>query len=74
MTITQTPRDVIKILRFDKVQRAAHWANAGLFGILMFTAIPLYFGSFFGIVFPVTSSNRFTSGADWHCLYPSSSR
>ncbi len=52
MTITQTSRDVIKILRFDRVQRAAHWTNAGLFGILMFTAIPLYFGSFFGIVLP----------------------
>jgi formate dehydrogenase subunit gamma len=52
MTITQTPRNVIKILRFDRAQRAAHWANAGLFGILMFTAIPLYFGSFFGVVFP----------------------
>jgi formate dehydrogenase subunit gamma len=52
MTITRTPSDVIKILRFDRVQRAAHWANAGLFGILMFTAVPLYFGSFFGIVFP----------------------
>jgi formate dehydrogenase subunit gamma len=52
MTITQSPRNVIKILRFDRAQRAAHWANAGLFGILMFTAIPLYFGSFFGVVFP----------------------
>jgi formate dehydrogenase subunit gamma len=40
------------ILRFDRVQRAVHWANAALFGILMFTAIPLYFGSFAGIVFP----------------------
>jgi formate dehydrogenase subunit gamma len=52
MTITHAPRDAIKILRFDEVQRAAHWANAALFGVLMFTAIPLYFGSFFGIVFP----------------------
>lgn len=40
------------ILRFDRVQRAAHWANAALFGALMVTAIPLYFGSFFGIVLP----------------------
>jgi len=34
------------------VQRAAHWANAVLFGILMATAVPLYFGSFFGLVLP----------------------
>jgi formate dehydrogenase subunit gamma len=31
------------ILRFDRVERAAHWANALLFGILMATALPLYF-------------------------------
>lgn len=41
-----------RVLRFTRVQRAAHWSNATLFGILMFTAIPLYFGSFFGIVLP----------------------
>jgi formate dehydrogenase subunit gamma len=40
------------LLRFDRVQRTAHWLNALLFGTLMFTAIPLYFGSFFGAVFP----------------------
>jgi formate dehydrogenase subunit gamma len=39
-------------LRFDRVQRAAHWTNATLFFILIFTAIPLYFGSFFGVVLP----------------------
>jgi formate dehydrogenase subunit gamma len=32
-------------VRFDGVQRAAHWANALLFGILMLTALPLYFSS-----------------------------
>ena len=32
-----------RILRFDRVERAAHWANAVLFGILMATALPLYF-------------------------------
>jgi formate dehydrogenase subunit gamma len=32
-----------RILRFDKVERFAHWANALLFGILMATALPLYF-------------------------------
>lgn len=31
------------ISRFDRVQRAAHWSNAVLFGILMATALPLYF-------------------------------
>jgi formate dehydrogenase subunit gamma len=38
------------MLRFDRIQRGAHWANAILFGVLMVTAIPLYFGSLFGIV------------------------
>ena len=31
-------------MRFDPVQRGAHWANALLFGILILTALPLYFG------------------------------
>ena len=35
----------IRILRFDRVQRAVHWANALLFGVLMVTALPLYFPS-----------------------------
>jgi formate dehydrogenase subunit gamma len=53
MTLTDTqPHSLVRILRFDRVQRAAHWANATLFASLMFTAIPLYFGSFFGVVFP----------------------
>ena len=52
MTITHAPRETIKILRFDAVQRSAHWTNAILFGALMFTAICLYFGSFFGIILP----------------------
>ena len=39
------PRVTERIVRFDAVQRAAHWANALLFGILMATALPLYFGS-----------------------------
>jgi formate dehydrogenase subunit gamma len=51
MSLTETTTQAIRILRFDRVQRATHWANATLFGALMFTAIPLYFGSFFGIVF-----------------------
>lgn len=52
MTVLNAPSDLAKILRFDSVQRSAHWANAILFGILIFTAIPLYFGSFFGVVLP----------------------
>jgi formate dehydrogenase subunit gamma len=32
-----------RILRFDRVERAAHWGTALLFGILMATALPLYF-------------------------------
>ncbi len=34
-----------RLLRFDRVQRAAHWANAVLFGVLIATALPLYFAS-----------------------------
>ena len=35
----------MRVLRFDTVQRTAHWLNALLFGILMLTALPLYFAS-----------------------------
>jgi len=52
MTLTHSPPRSFRVLRFDRVQRGAHWANALLFFTLMFTAIPLYFGSFFGIVMP----------------------
>jgi formate dehydrogenase subunit gamma len=44
------PRLMPRIVRFDRVQRAAHWANALLFGILMATALPLYFGSLADVV------------------------
>jgi len=47
-----TTRSARRVLRFDAVQRAAHWLNAAMFAVLMFTAIPLYFGSFFGVLFP----------------------
>jgi formate dehydrogenase subunit gamma len=51
MALTHSPPQVaLRILRFDRVQRGAHWANAALFGVLMATAIPLYFGSLFGVV------------------------
>jgi len=52
MTLTQTPAKAVHVLRFDRVQRTAHWSNAVLYFVLMFTAIPLYFGSFFGVVLP----------------------
>jgi formate dehydrogenase subunit gamma len=38
------------LLRFDRVERAAHWANAALFLVLMVTALPLYFGPIGGFV------------------------
>ncbi len=53
MTVTtpsSTSRRVVGVLRFDRVQRAAHWVNALLFTVLIATAIPLYFGSFFGLI------------------------
>lgn len=31
------------VLRFDTVERAAHWVNAVLFSTLILTALPLYF-------------------------------
>ena len=52
MSITQALATSLRVLRFDRIQRGAHWANALLFFSLMVTAIPLYFGSFFGIVLP----------------------
>jgi formate dehydrogenase subunit gamma len=46
----EAPPALTRIIRFDRVQRAAHWANALLFGILMLTALLLYFSSLAGIV------------------------
>ncbi len=40
------------LVRFDAVQRTVHWINAVLFFALIVTAIPLYFGSLFGLVLP----------------------
>ena len=48
--VVARPRTSVRIVRFDAVQRAAHWVNALLFGILMATALPLYFGSIAGVV------------------------
>jgi len=47
-----SPHTTLRIARFDAVQRTAHWANAALFGILMVTALPLYFGPIAGVVVP----------------------
>ena len=49
-TALDTTSATMRVLRFDRVQRAAHWVNALLFAVLIATAIPLYFGSFFGVV------------------------
>ena len=49
-TVAARPSTGVRIVRFDAVQRAAHWINALLFGILMATALPLYFGSIAGVV------------------------
>jgi formate dehydrogenase subunit gamma len=48
--IDAAPGSASRILRFDGVQRAAHWANALLFGILMLTALPLYFPALSDVV------------------------
>jgi formate dehydrogenase subunit gamma len=48
--IDADPRAASRIVRFDGVQRAAHWANALLFGILMLTALPLYFPSLSDVI------------------------
>ena len=39
------PADDPRLVRFDRVERLAHWSLAVLFAILMLTAIPLYVGS-----------------------------
>ncbi|MDE2281549.1 MAG: cytochrome b/b6 domain-containing protein [Actinomycetales bacterium] len=53
MATDQAPAtSTMDLLRFDPVQRATHWITALLFAVLVATAIPLYFGSFFGVVLP----------------------
>ena len=44
------PPRLVRIVRFDVVQRTVHWVNALLFGILMLTALPLYFGSIESVI------------------------
>ncbi len=54
MTVGATDAEVgqRRLVRFDGVERAAHWVSAALFTILIVTAIPLYFGSLFGMRLP----------------------
>lgn len=40
--LTQSDKELI-LVRFNLVERIAHWMTALLFGILMLTALPLYF-------------------------------
>jgi len=47
---SSSPGQAERLLRFDRVQRAAHWTNALLFGILITTALPLYFGGLGDVV------------------------
>lgn len=37
-------KDQREMLRFDRVERLAHWVNAASFTVLILTALPLYFG------------------------------
>lgn len=42
-TVTAEPPQKRAVLRFDRVERAVHWANATLFLILIITGAALYF-------------------------------
>ncbi|MDE3007539.1 MAG: cytochrome b/b6 domain-containing protein [Acidobacteriota bacterium] len=48
-TLTSNPS---RVLRFDVAQRVTHWLNAALFSALIITAIPLFYGSLFGVIVP----------------------
>jgi formate dehydrogenase subunit gamma len=50
MAATTSPSELERLHRFDLVERAAHWANAVLFGVLIATAACLYIGSLSAIV------------------------
>lgn len=45
-----TSRSTEDLSRFDGVERTLHWLTASLFGVLMLTAVPLYFGSASSII------------------------
>ena len=40
------------LVRFDALERVVHWTSAALFTVLFATAIPLYYGSLFGLDLP----------------------
>jgi formate dehydrogenase subunit gamma len=40
------------LVRFDAIERGTHWVSAAMILVLILTAIPLYFGSFFGVSVP----------------------
>jgi formate dehydrogenase subunit gamma len=43
--VTTSPSDVpARIARFDRLERAVHWCNATLFGVVMLTGAALYAG------------------------------
>ena len=45
-----TDRSADDLARFDAVERVLHWTTAGMFAVLMLTAIPLYLGSVSSII------------------------
>jgi formate dehydrogenase subunit gamma len=48
--IDEHPPTAARIVRFDRVQRTAHWVTALFFGILIVTALPLYVSSLADVV------------------------
>src|SRR5438045_3306391 len=44
MVAATSPSEPLFIQRFDRAERALHWANAALFGVLLATAAILYVG------------------------------
>ena len=45
-----TDRSGDDLARFDLIERVLHWTTAGMFGVLMLTAVPLYLGSVSSII------------------------
>ncbi|HET6811791.1 MAG TPA: cytochrome b/b6 domain-containing protein [Acidimicrobiales bacterium] len=45
-----TDRSTDDLARFDVVERVLHWTTAGMFAVLMLTAVPLYLGSVSSII------------------------
>jgi len=70
MSIAYAQAKTLRLLRFSRVQRTAHWVNATLFFILMFTAIRSISDHSSVSCSRATSLNRFISGRvfRWRCL------